>query len=59
VEVATDAFNWRSEPADTVVVSSVSFDPTRDQVVIRSSLPLAGVPRQLLRLRVTLLPTAP
>lgn len=59
VEVATDAFNWRTAPADTVVVSSLPFDDLRDQVIIRTALPLATTTRQLLRLRFSLIPVAP
>ena len=55
-EVATDTFNWRTEPGDTVVVSSTSFDKTLDQVIIRSALPLAKESRQRLRLRFSLVP---
>jgi type VI protein secretion system component Hcp len=56
VEIATDAFKWRTEPGDVVVVSSLPFDEARDQVIIRSALPLASASRQLLRLRFSLRP---
>ena len=56
VEVATDNFNWRTSPGDTVAVSSDPYDETRDTVIIRSALPVGGETRQMMRLRFTLAP---
>ena len=50
-EIATDNFDWRTEPEDTVVVSSDPFDSTCDLVIIRSALPIAMESRQMMRLR--------
>jgi type VI secretion system Hcp family effector len=56
VEIATDNFNWRVDPADVIPVSSTPLDANRDTVVIRSVLPLNGEARQMMRLRFTLAP---
>ena len=54
VELATDDFNWRVEPGDTVEVRATPVDETHDQVVIRSTLRMSDFPRQMMRLRFTL-----
>lgn len=56
VEIATDHFNWRTDPADVVPVRSTPLDANRNTVVIRSILPVDGQTRQMLRLRFTLTP---
>lgn len=56
LEIATDDFNWRTDPGDTAVVSTISFDATRDTVIIRSTLPVSGTARQMMHLRFTLAP---
>lgn len=56
LEIATDDFNWRVDPGDTALVSTTSFDDTRDTVVIRSTLPVSGTSRQMMHLRFTLVP---
>ena len=55
-ELATDQFNWRINPGDTVEVRSTPFSKTHEEVVIRSSLPISGEVRQLMRLRFSLAP---
>lgn len=55
-ELATDDFNWRSEPGDTVTVSTTSVDERREEVVIRSGQAVSSTSRQLLRLHFTLDP---
>ena len=55
-ELATDQFNWRGEPTDTVEVRSTPFSETHTDVVIRSSLPVSAENRQMIRLRFTLTP---
>jgi type VI secretion system Hcp family effector len=56
VELATDQFNWRTEPGDTAEVRSTPFSATHEDVVIRSTLPISGEVRQLMRLRFSLVP---
>lgn len=56
LEIATDNFNWRIDPEDSVQVSTTQFDSTRDTVVIRSSQSLGEHTRQMMRLRFTLEP---
>lgn len=55
-EVATDDFNWRTDPSDTVEFSNISLDTTRNSVVIRSTFPVNIKPRQMMHLRFTLVP---
>jgi type VI secretion system Hcp family effector len=55
-ELATDQFNWRSDPGDTVEVRSSPLSETHEEVVIRSSLPIHAEVRQLMRLRFALEP---
>jgi VCBS repeat-containing protein len=56
LEIATDDFNWRINPEDTVQVRSTELDANRDTVVIRSTLPLGDHTRQMMRLRFTMVP---
>ncbi|MGL5019738.1 MAG: hypothetical protein ACRDBP_16505, partial [Luteolibacter sp.] len=56
LEIATDNFNWRTDPNDVEVASTAQFDEVRDTVVIRSKLPVNDQTRQMLRLRFTLTP---
>ncbi len=56
LEIATDDFNWRTDPGDTAIVSTVSFDASRDTMVIRSTLPVSSTARQMMHLRFTLAP---
>ena len=55
-ELATDQFNWRTDPGDTVEVRTTPFNETHEEVVIRSSLPISAEVRQLMRLRFSLEP---
>jgi hypothetical protein len=56
LEIATDDFNWRTNPEDTVQVRSTGLDANRDTVVIRSNFPLGDHTRQMMRIRSTLVP---
>lgn len=56
LEIATDAFNWRVDPNDVALVSATPLDEIRDTIVIRSTLPVNGEARQMMRLRLTLVP---
>lgn len=56
VELATDQFDWRTEPGDTVEVRATPFSETHEEVVIRSSLPINGAVRQMMRLNFSLAP---
>jgi type VI secretion system Hcp family effector len=56
VELATDQFDWRTKPGDTVEVRSTPFSETHEEVVIRSSLPISGAVRQMMRLHFSLAP---
>lgn len=56
LEIATDNFNWRTNPEESVPVRTTSLDAARDTVVIRSSLPPGDHARQMMRLRFTLVP---
>ena len=56
LEIATDAFNWRVDPNDVALVSTTPLDEIRDTIVIRSTLPVSGEARQMMRLRFTLVP---
>lgn len=55
-ELATDQFNWRTDPGDTVEVRTTPFNETHQEVVIRSSLPISAEVRQMMRLRFSLEP---
>lgn len=54
LEIATDDFNWRHDSEDSIQIRSTALDADRDTVVIRSTLPMADHPRQMMRLRFTM-----
>ncbi len=63
LEFATDDFNWRNFPGDSIEVSATpvevsetSIDENREMVVIRSAHSTASYPRQMMRLRFTIIP---
>ena len=55
-ELATDDFNWGTNPTDTIIADDSSIeDGSLREVIIRSSIPLANTGRQMIRLRVSFL----
>ena len=55
-EVATGDFNWLTGSGNTVEFSNIPLDAARNRVVIRSTFPVSSKPRQMMRLRFTLIP---